>query len=240
MKNKLMMHCGGRLATLDELALVPVPMPTRTFQPIPHNEFAQIIEKKGREILNLDVRSHEYGLSRNGNQVFGLIQYQNGNSELIPTTAWRSSYDKSLAAGIANGKSVFICDNLALTGEFITIRKHTTNILRDLDNILAAAFANALLSFTRIDQDADTMRQEWITTDRGYELLGRLYGHKVLPSRIFNKAVEEWENPTHPAFGDRNLWSLYNSCTEALKRSQIEDVIPRHLLLHERLMSEMF
>ena len=40
----------------------------------------------------------------------------------------------------------------------------------------------------------------------------------VLSSTNIKRIVEEWDNPTHPEFEPRNLWSLQNACAEVFKK----------------------
>ena len=41
---------------------------------------------------------------------------------------FRNSIDKSMPLGICAGVTVFVCDNLALSGDFIKFRKHTSGL----------------------------------------------------------------------------------------------------------------
>ena len=51
----------------------------------------------------------------------------------------RNSHDKTFPAGIVAGSAVFICDNLAFSGEVKLARKHTTHITRDLPRLVQSA-----------------------------------------------------------------------------------------------------
>jgi len=47
----------------------------------------------------------------------------------------------------------------------------------------------------------------------------------VVPNRTIPEVLREWREPRHEAFQPRNVWSLFNAFTEALKGNLIE--LPR-------------
>ena len=51
----------------------------------------------------------------------------------------RNSHDKSFPSALALGNRVFVCDNLAFSGEIKLSRKHTKNISRDLPGLVTKA-----------------------------------------------------------------------------------------------------
>lgn len=44
--------------------------------------------------------------------------------------------------------------------------------------------------------------------------------------------LREWREPKHQAFMDRNVWSLFNSFTEALKDGNLNELPKRTEALH--------
>lgn len=51
----------------------------------------------------------------------------------------RNSHDKRFLVGISFGSRVFVCDNLAFTGDHVVKRKHTANLKRDLPGLVHRA-----------------------------------------------------------------------------------------------------
>ena len=47
----------------------------------------------------------------------------------------------------------------------------------------------------------------------------------VVPNRTIPEVLKEWREPRHEEFQPRNIWSLFNAFTEALKGNLIE--LPR-------------
>jgi len=132
----LTVHAGGRFATRDELSFIPVPVETESYTPVPHNHLAETLTTIGRDILKgYALESEKYALAREGNQMFGVLTFKGERSDIGLSVAFRNSYDKSMAIGIAIGAKVFICDNLALAGDVTVLRKHTGNVWATLEDV---------------------------------------------------------------------------------------------------------
>ena len=233
----LLLHQGGQECSLQDLRDIPMPAETRSFKPVSHYDLAVNIAKVAGELLSeFTLKSSQYGVARDGGQLFGVHTFQNSNTELGLSIAFRNSLDKSLSVGMAFGASVFVCDNLALQGEIIKIRKHTTNIHTDLEEMILTGVYRARTSFISAVDDARLMQQIEISTDGAYHALGHLFGHKVLSPRQMPVALKEWNLPSHEEFEPRTLWSLYNAVTEALKSSPPQSIMERHIQLHAHLL----
>jgi len=233
----LLLHQGGKQCSLQDLRDIPMPAETRSFKPVSHYDLAVNIAKVAGDLLSeFTLKNSQYGVARNGGQLFGVHTFQNSNSELGLSIAFRNSMDKSLSVGMAFGASVFVCDNLALLGEIVKIRKHTTFVHHDLEEMILTGVYRARTSFISAVDDARLMQQIEISTDGAYRALGHLFGHKVLSPRQMPVALKEWNLPSHEEFEPRTLWSLYNAVTEALKSSPPQSIMERHIQLHAHLL----
>ena len=77
------------------------------------------------------------------------------------------------------------------------------------------------------------MKDISVSTDDAYQFLGRMFGYGVLKTRQLTTAVNCWKNPPYAEFQDKNMWSLYNACTEALKSTPPNKIIQQHIKLHD-------
>lgn len=214
----LILHCGAHAVPRDVLSGVRTPDPTDTWQPVPHTTFLESVESvlPGQ---GLWVASQAHALTHDGSRYFGLLQVQNGRNN--PDYSWvlglRNSHDKTLPAGLVAGSSVFVCDNLAFSGEIEVSRKHTPMILRDLPGLVADALRR--LVRTWFDQDHRIARYKAceITDGQAHDLLIRAMDVDAIPNRLIPEVLAEWREPRHETFRERNLWSWFNACTEHLK-----------------------
>ena len=233
----MLLHQGGQDCSLEDLKDIPMPTETRSFKPVSHYDLALNIARVAGDLLSeFTLKNSLYGTARNGSQLFAVHTFQNSNTELGLSIAFRNALDKSLSIGMAFGASVFVCDNLSLHGDVVKFRKHTTNVMQDLEEMILTGVYRARTSFMRAVDDAKQMKQMEVSDDGAFRALGHLFGHKVLSPRQMPVALNEWHSPLHAEFEPRTLWSLYNAVTEALKSSPPQNILERHLKLHAHLL----
>ena len=236
----LLLHCGAESATVDQLAAIPLPEETKSYKPVGHAELANMLGSMATNLLpEFELVNTQFGLARDGAQMFGVHTFQNGDSALGLSIGFRNSYDRSLSVGIAVGASVFVCDNLMLTGDITVLRKHTTNVHDDIDGLALSAIYKSRRAFNQIKQDAELMKQVAMSDDEAFRMLGFIYGRGIVNPRQIPVVKKEWLEPSHDAFEDRNLWSFYNAVTESLKSSPPQSIMERHLAIHKQLTNHV-
>ena len=238
---KLLMHAGGHYADLHDLQQVPLPQETHTYKPVSHYDLAINLQQVSQDLL----RGHElanclYGLAREGKQMFGVHTYRQAEDDPLGLSiGFRNSYDKSMSVGIAIGGSVFVCDNLSLTGEITIMRRHTPNVWKDLEELIVTTVYRSKNNFLTITEDAQKMRSLVISDDEAFQWMGLLFGRKVITPRQLPVVKDQWLKPAHEPFRERNLWSFYNACTAALESSTPAKIMEKHIELHESLTVEL-
>lgn len=214
----LMLHCGGSAATRDQLAECKTPEPNGRWHPIPHTTLIETVEKELNK-LDMKIVQESYGVAKEGNRMFGLLQIGNGNN---PTDhSWvagiRNSHDRAFAAGLCVGSGVFICDNLAFSSEIVFGRRHTPNILRDLPMLVGRATGELATKWDSQGKRIEAYKNtELSNKDAAWILLNSLR-QNVFPKTKIDDILGEWLEPRHPEFKERNVWSLFNGVTEHLK-----------------------
>jgi hypothetical protein len=237
MKPNLMLHCGATEVARNDLArLIDMPMTTRTYCPIGHDTFVDLVEDKLNDV-GFRFGEQAHSLTKEGKRYFGLVQLLNGhadNEQHALVVGIRNSIDKSFPAAVAFGSQVFVCDNLAFSGEVKVSRKHTTNIMRDLPNLVAAAVSNT--SLMRENQDARfaAWQDTKLTDLRADRIICNMVRQGVINTSRVEKVINEWDEPTHD-FGGRTAWRLFNATTEALKGAPLHDIPMRTIGLQAML-----
>jgi hypothetical protein len=237
MTQELLMHtASGDYCTLDDLRYIPMPEETPTYKPVSHYDLARnLAEVSGALLRDYTLDRSQYGLAREGNQMFAVHTYRNGSDSMGLSIGFRNSYDKSMSVGIAIGASVFVCDNLALTGEIAIARKHTSNVLADLEALTITTIYRSQHNFTKIVEDAQLMQGQHLSDDDAYRLIGLLYGNGIITPRQIPVVKKQWLAPSHDLFSDRTVWSMYNAVTESLKTSPPNKIMEKHIALHQML-----
>jgi len=236
-QSQLLMHTsGGDYCTLDDLRNIPMPEETSTYKPVSHYDLATNLAEISKTLLrDYELDRSQYGLARDGNQLFGVHTYRNGSDSMGLSIGFRNSYDKSMSIGIAVGATVFICDNRAFLGDVSILRKHTLYVLQDLEEMAIMTVFKSQSNFHQIVEDSQHMMAQHLSDDDAYRLTGLLYGHGIISPRQIPVVKKEWLTPSHNDFEDRNMWSFYNAVTEALKGSPPNKIMERHIGLHQLL-----
>ena len=243
----LLLHCDARTNTLDAVNSVKPPEQTETYTPVSHSELIHMVKGHAENTLldlGYEFESEAYGLAPQlgenfGAKMFGVINYRSPSiQEMALSVGIRNSYDQSLSVGVCMGAKVFVCDNLAFSGDIRITRKHTGDVLGAVDTMIGEAMEVAPMRHRNLQEDADLMKELEITDDQAYALLGVGYGRGVLAPRHLLRSREAWNKPPQDAFKDRNLWSLYNAMTEALKTATARNVLESHSRAHALCMNQ--
>lgn len=244
-RNQVSLHTGGQAATLDDLMGIKTPEATKTYAPVGHGELIEMVKVQAEEKLHdYHFLDEHYGLAplngdNAGAKMFGVISYQSDiRPDISLSIGVRNSTDQSLAAGVCMGAKVFVCDNLMFKGDIRVTRKHTGDVLTDLEKMIANSMEIAPMRHRDLLREADTMKDYEIHNDEAYAILGMAYGRDILKPRQLLASKNAWQKPPQDDFSDRTLWSLYNAMTEALKSSTHRNVLESHSLAHNLVMNQ--
>ena len=245
----MMLHSGGYAATFEELALVPTPAPTKTWQPVAHTDVVRSVEGAMSE-LGYTRTSRSLGLARDGQQMFGVMRFALPSPYpgiALPEThandiaiVCRNSTDKSISIALAGGAGVFVCDNLAVGGEIKRLRKHTPRVLDDLTAIAREVCEQATHSHRAINGDFADMVEVELTDKWAYRLLGEAIGTGAITSTALNVALREWDRPRHDEWAERkDAWRLYAGMTEGLKKTAPRYAMDHYAQTHDLVMQHV-
>lgn len=245
----LLIHAGGARATRAEIDAIPVPAPTESHNPV---AFGRLIDatKDAMDKWTFQVVNEEHCLAKQGNRYFGLFHI---GRDGVDTNAGyrfmlglRASYDKSFALSWVVGSQVFVCDNLAFSGDMRIAHKFTKNVVDKIPQLLLNACAQLLLKVKQ--QDAQFLRYKQLKiSDRiAGEVITQLYRHNIVPITRLGQVIDEWYEPRHQEHKDdgKSLWRLFNATTEALKDPNpanvfaLADRTPRLARLLDRVVAD--
>lgn len=218
-KCNLILHCGAAEVPRKVLATVPTPNPTATWRPIPHEEFVSRVEWELPR-YGLDIVNEAHALTHDGSRYFGLVQVARegmDHSDYSLVIGLRNSSDKSLPAGLVAGSQVFVCDNLAFSGEVQIARKHTPNILRDLPSLIGDALGRLLVMFRTQDERVERYRATRLNDADAHDLTIKALDSGVVCASKIPELLKEWREPRYREFEPRTVWSYFNATTEVLK-----------------------
>jgi hypothetical protein len=132
----LMLHTGAEPIEYDALRTLPVPAATQTHCPIAHSAVVEMV-KYSLGFFGHEIADETYGVTPDGARFFGLLSLRSTYADYTDTVGIRNSHDKKFPIGISFGSRVFVCDNLAFSGDHVIKRKHTPKAKYQLPSLVA-------------------------------------------------------------------------------------------------------
>lgn len=235
----LCLHAGAAAITRAELSILPVPA-ARGARHIcrPFIEDVELVDHflggEGYAITDeaFGVKTGQDGLPA---QFFGAIEIRPktlsgeyipaaGDKDFALTVGIRGSYDQSLQRGLAVGSRVFVCDNLAFSGEITINTKQTLNVASRIPGLLRDAVQRIPGVAEQQNYRFDAYRNKQIKRWAGDAVLIECVRRGILNPSNVGQAIKEWDEPRHAEHAAQGFsaWRLFNAVTEAIKPSNTE------------------
>lgn len=215
----LIVHCGARKVTRDELKEIPVPEGTRTHQPLSHYEIVEVIEE-ALSFRYMKVIRDEYAVSPDGMKMFGVMDLNTGFDGGNFSIGLRNSNDKSMRLALTAGLRVLICDNMAFSGDFTPLlHKHTRKL--ELKDVISIAVDRIQRGFDPLEKRIVAMKDFGLTDNDAKLFIYRAFLEKAVrgaPRNLMPLVHEHYFDPEYEEFRPRSLWSLSNAFTSAFKQ----------------------
>jgi hypothetical protein len=219
MSESVLMAYGGKLSR-EELADVRTPDATATHKPIPHIEVVQsLVETLG--LRRIAVVKDEYAVSKDGMKMFGAMELDQGMEGARFALGIRNSHDKSFRLAVTVGYRVFVCENLAFSGDFSPVlAKHSKNF--SLQNALSIGVDDMQRNFKPMVEAVNHWRGSQLSDTEARMIIYRAFVEGELDApRHLDRLVHEYYFRGDFHFGGefaaRSMWSLSNAFTAAFK-----------------------
>ena len=215
----------AKLTSLAALRGLPEPTPMGPFhKPVAH---AVLVD---RILAEIDKRDYlptrtQLALGAKGAALFGVIDLApKQQNALVPTTqrgisfGFRSSTNQELAIKAVAGTRVFVCDNLALSGDMIAFqRKHTTGM--DLGHVIASGFDRFTKQVGQLEVHIERLTATVIGDGQAKQLIFDVFNAAIVPVRLFDDVSRFYFKPADDQTDcqPRSLWGLHNAFTRAMK-----------------------
>ena len=207
------------MATREQLARYETPERTSSWVPVPHIDLVEAITGQLPR-FGLKISREQFAVGSKGLSLFGIMELSGvfEHAKRAMALGFRHSNNKALALRMVAGSRVFVCDNLALGGEAITFRKHTS--LLDLARTIRNGLGKFLDSFRRFDAKIVAAESLVLTDDQAKIKLVDLWRNDALPISLFSQAHDNYFKAEALQYEDsapRTAWGLHNACTRAVK-----------------------
>lgn len=201
--------------TRADLAILPVPESTDTFQPIAHKELVDALDE-ALALRCFQIQRSEFAVSTDGMKLFGLLEINAALDGVRFAIGLRNSNDKSMRLGLVAGYRVRICDNMMFQGDFNPLlAKHTKGL--DLIESISIGVDRIHRGFKPLEKAIQTKRLMRISDDEARVLIYQAFLEEKFPISLIKQVHQNYFNPGYEEFHDRSLWSLENAFTESFK-----------------------
>lgn len=203
--------------TRQQLSAVPTPLGTATHRPVPHAEIVQVlVETLG--FRHIGVVQDEYAVSKDGMKMFGVLDLDTGMHGCRFSIGVRNAHDKSMRLALTVGYRVFVCENMAFSGDFQPVlAKHSKNF--SLLNAVSIGVDQMQRNFDGMRKQVDTWKDSQLTDVAAKLVIYRAFVESELevPKHLARPVHDLYFAPRHEEFQPRTLWSLSNAFTSAFK-----------------------
>jgi hypothetical protein len=215
-ENSTLISNSGKI-TREELAQVPTPPGTITHRPVSHHEIVEALVET-LSFRHIGVVGEEYAVSGDGMRMFGVLDLEAAFDGCHFAIGLRNSHDKSFRLSCTVGVRVFVCENLAFSGDFTPVlAKHSKNF--SLQDSLAVGVDRMQRSFEPMRRQVEAWREQQLSTATAKLVIYRAFveGDLDAPRHLAQAVHELYFNPRHDEFQPRTMWSLSNAFTSAFK-----------------------
>ncbi len=206
-------HAGARKVSKEEACAILAPEKTKTWNPISHRYFIDLVEDK-MKLHGWLIDKSEFALNCEDQQMFGVynLRAEKGADHTL-ALGIRNSTNKTLPAGLACGSRVFVCDNLAFSAELVVTRKHKTNIEVHLPSEVEAALIKFRSEANNQEKEFGWWKSLAINVPQATDIICQAVEKKVLAPRAIMDVRGEFVDPRFPEFNTQTAWSLFNAFT---------------------------
>ena len=216
-ENSTLIGYQGRTIPRETLALVPTPPPTETHRPIPHHEVVQaLIEALG--FRHIGVVQDAYAVSPDGMKMFGVLDLETEIQGCRFAIGIRNSHDKTMRLALTCGYRVFVCSNMAFSGDFQPLlAKHSKAF--SLVVAISVGVDRMQRSFEPMRKQVEAWQKSELTDVTARIIIYQAFieGELDVPKHLACRVHDFYFEPQYDEFRPRTMWSLSNAFTAAFK-----------------------
>lgn len=214
-------HINANLVTREQLAALPAVIGTDSFKPVAHIELIQSLESKLSD-RGIQITKEQFAMGRGGNILFGTMDLTlNGIGGTCASLGLRTANDRTMALQMIAGVRVFVCDNMAFSGDTVMMKRRHTSGLNLMDE-LTIALDKYEQHYSSLKSEIDRLRALGMSDLDAKGMIHDVFAQGIMPSRFLPVVSAEYfadeDKQRHQDFAPRTGWSLLNAFTEVAKQ----------------------
>lgn len=229
MSSTLTAHVDSSITPYEEILSLPDPKPlTPGHRPVRHDLVIDTLKDRLTSAGLHTVREQFAvgGAGEDKPKLFGVLDLKPRNGvwewfgDVMPesgiSVGFRHANDQSLALSIVAGARVFVCDNLALAGRPVLMkRRHTSGLsLQDEIDLSIGSLQNYLECY---GQDISQLKSQPLTDTDARLMIYDAVRRGIVQPKLLAPVDQAFFHPVASDTEPRNSWGLYNAFTRALQ-----------------------
>jgi hypothetical protein len=203
----LVAHRGATLVSRDELARYEPPEPEGRWKPVKHSLIVDLMHQE-LERREIHIVKEQYAIHHDGNLLFAALTLAwLRDEEMSAAIAFRHSNDKREAMKMYCGMRVFICDNMALSGDEIVMNRRYTNRFSPAAE-LSEAFDPYQEGALVLQRNIEDMKAGRLADMSAEAMLFQIFHQRILPAHMLVPVADSYYSQS-----ERTGWALLNACT---------------------------
>jgi hypothetical protein len=167
---------------------------------------------------HIGVVKEQYAVSKDGMKMFGALDLDTAQHDFRFSIGLRNAHDKSMRLALTVGYKVFVCDNMAFSGDFEPVlAKHSKHF--NLVEAISIGVDQMQRQFEPMVKTVDRWRDSQLTDAAAKLVIYRAFvaAELDIPHHLDRIVHDRYFNPQFPEFQPRTMWSLSNAFTSAFK-----------------------
>src|SRR5271155_5976636 len=177
-------HKDTNVVTRETLRALPAVIGTDSFKPVAHIELVETLERQLND-RSIQIVREQYAMSKDGMRLFGTLDLTlNGVEGMAASLGMRTANNRTMALQGIAGMRVFVCDNMAFSGETIVLRRRHTSGLNLLDEIVDA-LDQYEIHYAKLKAEIGDLRNYAMDNVAAKVLMHDIFAKQIMPVRFF-------------------------------------------------------
>ena len=224
MSATLMSDSGARRASEETVCSIDEPEFTKTWHPVSHSKVISSLENAVQK-ADIGIVKRQYSLGQKGLNMFGVWELDVQSNGVNWAMGIRNSLNKKFAVGVCAGSHVFVCDNLAFTGQFVEFKKHTSSLDMETLNALAGRAITGVTKKMKIFTDWHTKLKAFSLDSTEFKVLTfESMKRGVFAPSKFNQFLSCYDEENDQTEHSESLYAFHGAVTRLMREASLFQV----------------
>lgn len=229
----------GRAITKSELMQIDAPDPTETWNPIPHGEVMNQVDKvfqdMGVSVLNTQISIDDPGYNCFVTHRLDVGMTQSRHLEI----GWRNSTNKRFSLGFTSGSRVMVCSNLVFSGSWYEYKRHVPSLEEQTVREMASkGLSRAITDAKAFASWHEHLKEIPCDQKEKDHIFMTMIKNKVIPGKKVMQLLNAYDEESM-RYGS-SLYTVYNCATQVFRGASLFSISERSSTLNDIMQQKVF